>query len=160
MHIVDEYFGVLLEPLFLEQEPLVVHPALLHKHILHFVDHQRVLFKLLVDLLKGIDFAAIGVASDQLLELLQLGGLFAGHGLQVVYGVGILHQPLLEWRDQLCHHLTHPSLHLEPLELPNFVPGLLLLRHYIYLLEQLSYWAFLGFLQTHYSLSLVELWCQ
>lgn len=84
LHIIEENVGILLKSLILEREPEIKHLSLLDHHIPDFVHHQGMLLEFLIDLPEGVDLAAIWVASDQEAQLLELRGLLAGQGFQVV----------------------------------------------------------------------------
>lgn len=76
---------------------------------------------LLVDLLEYVEFPASGIVCHYLPQLLELGCLFTRSYFERIDAAYCLEDPLREGSNELLHHLSDPSFHLEPLELPEFV---------------------------------------
>lgn len=90
LHIIEEYLGVLLEPLILQHKPVFEHLALLQCHIPQFEELQLLLLELSLDMSEGVDLFVVGVARDHLPELLQLHALLLGEVFEGGYARAVL----------------------------------------------------------------------
>jgi hypothetical protein len=90
LHIIEEYLGVLLEPLILQHKPVFEHLALLQCHIPQLEELQLLLLELSLDMSEGVDLFVIGVARDHLPELLQLHALLLGEVFEGGYARAVL----------------------------------------------------------------------